>query len=248
VDDGQIDSEAAASDLPPDIQALAAQSLFHGHLKRRISFSCPVLGDLARQSGHPALGIVEVGAQHTRSYGLDASEVDVARVNGTHQDDLVFGAGDDNVQPSLAALHVQRAETHGKLALLIMPIPNAYDDSVTFITLNVFQVLDEEGLISIFPKAFLHFRPVPAQPGQLVIDGIPLPLIERNHTKRIVGVLVKKLEDEARRFACLGGIVAASAAGTPTTIRHELKLHSRRTIRVVNAGKRGQFVCIEVMV
>ena len=43
MDKGQVDSEAAAPDLPPDIQALGSQCFFHRHLKRRISFSRAVL-------------------------------------------------------------------------------------------------------------------------------------------------------------------------------------------------------------
>jgi hypothetical protein len=248
MDKGQVDSETTAADLPPDIQALGPQRFFDRHLKGRISLPRPILTDLAPESSYAALGIVEVGTQHPRPDRLDPTQVYIARMDGTYQDYLLLGSGNGNVQSSLTALHIQGAEAHGKLTLLIRSVAYADDDSVTLITLHVLQVLDEKGFASILPEGLLHVGTVAAKQCQFIQDGELLPLIEGNHAEGLIRVLLKKLEHETSGLTRLGRIVASSASGMPATVGHELKLHSRCAIRVANAGKRRQLVRIEVVV
>lgn len=70
------------------------------------------------------------------------------------------------LESRLYAVLIQRAEIHRYTALCITSIANADEYDVALVTLNVFQVLDEERLGRIFMEESFMDRVVPAQQFQ----------------------------------------------------------------------------------
>ena len=62
-------------------------------------------------------------------------------------DNCFAGTGNGNIKPSVAAFSVERTEVHRGLAGGIGAKRNGEEDDVSFVALDVFQVLDEQGLL-----------------------------------------------------------------------------------------------------
>jgi hypothetical protein len=60
-------------------------------------------------------------------------------------DDFVFGAGDGDVEPALAAFAVERAKVHGDAAGFIDAVTDGEEDHVALVALDAFKAFDEDG-------------------------------------------------------------------------------------------------------
>ena len=60
-----------------------------------------------------------------------------------------FATGDQHVQTASTALVIEGTEIVGNLTCCITSIAHADEDDIPFITLHVFQVLDEEWLLRV---------------------------------------------------------------------------------------------------
>src|SRR5690606_38385812 len=89
-----------------------------------------------------------------------------------------FGARDQNIESTVPALAVQRAELPGNSARLVTSIADADEDLVPLIPLDVLQVLDEERLAPLRSEKRLGLRHLPAQQLDLNLDQVSL-----RHTK-----------------------------------------------------------------
>ncbi len=83
---------------------------------------------------------------------IAAVQVDVVR--GQVREHLApnTGARDQHVEAALAVLPVEGAEIHRHVAFGGAPVTDADEDDVTLITLDRFEVLDEERLVGMRGK------------------------------------------------------------------------------------------------
>ena len=68
----------------------------------------------------------------------------IVMANGSYNGHVMFSAGENHVQPFLAATLVDRAKVHQHFAIGPMAITNAENDDVALVPLDVLEVLDEQ--------------------------------------------------------------------------------------------------------
>src|SRR3990167_3175744 len=85
-----------------------------------------------------------------------------------------FGTSDQNIESAMPTLAVQRAKLLGYPPGLITPITDTDKDLVSFITLDVLQVLYEERLTALRREKRLSFRHLPPQQFDLNLNQITL--------------------------------------------------------------------------
>src|SRR5690242_1112828 len=85
-----------------------------------------------------------------------ARQVDVARIEGSKEDNLATSSADGDVEPALATDLAERAEIKRHLAVLgIGGERQREEDDVPFVALHVLKVLDEDR----FGSRFRQLRP-----------------------------------------------------------------------------------------
>ena len=96
--------------------------------------------------------------------GLWPGSVRCRLIDRTHQRNGLAGASDRHVESSFAARSVEWAEAQTvPTGFLIQSVGHAENDSIAFITLDVFQILDEEWLGTILAEERLEVGTVLSQ-------------------------------------------------------------------------------------
>ena len=109
-------------------------------------------------------------------------QIDLAGVERRKHDELLTRASDGDIEPPMTALPVQRSEVHGNFPVLVRPVADGEEDHVSFVPLDVFEILHEEGLARIFAEEGFDSRMSPARFVEQILDQILLCLAEGHDT------------------------------------------------------------------
>ena len=216
----------------------------------RLDDACAPLGvrRALRLRRRAAFRIFEECAQMRRADGARAAHVDLLRMDGRHDDDLLLRPRDGDVQAAFAARTVQRAEVHGELAVLVRRVADGEDDDVAFVALHVFQILHEQRLLQAFAEELLQFGMLAAEFVHQIVDQILLGLAERHDADALLVKLriFKTFLNEFDEGFGFGAIRTARAAVVHAAF-HELEGDAE--IRAVaRRGEREQAVVVIMFV
>src|SRR5262249_17246303 len=142
IDDGQVDDEAGRTDLGLDLVAEVFQS--PGHLALEVRVMIPTRTLLVVQY---AGGRIAQERLEDRSPARPGSlQVDVVGLDRAEDFTPLAGARDQDIQAAFAAFDREGPEIHGDIAGRVAGVSDGDEDDVALVPLDVFEVLDEEGL------------------------------------------------------------------------------------------------------
>ena len=133
-------------------------------------------------------------------FGGGALGVHVAGGERGDKRDPVLCPGDGDVEASFAAFGEQRPEPVGKVAAGVLAVADGQDDRVALVTLDAFEVLDEEILFAVLVEELGEFsgqlRVLAEALAQAFLDPVPVPDPHRDHAQRLLRPFPGMLEDE----------------------------------------------------
>ena len=94
--------------------------------------------------------------QRRHTLGRGAGEIDLLCLQRGVDHHLLTGAGDRHIQPPPAAFPVERSEIHGDTALGIRPVADGEENYIPLVTLDIFQIFDEQRLLRVVGPLFQH--------------------------------------------------------------------------------------------
>ena len=159
----------------------------------------------------PGGGEGEEGFERRHTSAGSASEVNVICTDGRKHDAALLSARDQHIQPAFTAIGRKWAEAHGKLAIGAAPVTHRNHDRIAFITLDVFEVLHEEGFIRMGGEERFRIRVVTPRGFNGIQDRITLTDGKRRDTQSITGCFARMGDDRFRHRAGFFGISAGAA-------------------------------------
>ena len=105
------------------------------------------------------------------------------------------GPGHCHVEPALTTLLVQRTESVQHLALRVLAVPDRDQDGVALVSLNAFEVLDEELLVVVehVVEVLVELRVLLAGPAQFLVDALHVRDAHRDHAETLLRSLMRVL-------------------------------------------------------
>ena len=91
-----------------------------------------------------AAGVFQEGLQSGNALGAGPGQIDLLRGQGGEYHHFLTGTGYGHIQPPPSAIPVQGTEVHIDLALFVGTVAHGEENHIPFVTLDVFQVFDEE--------------------------------------------------------------------------------------------------------
>ena len=201
---GKIDAVARASYLCGDGVAVASQELVDSVFKRRIGIAACRHGSLQV----PIFGIIEEGFQGPHAEGGTIVNVQLGSAEIGEDDASFSRPRDENVQTAVSTFLIKRSEVAMKPSCPIFAVADAEEDDIAFISLNRFQVFDEEMFVTGAGEEGFHLRMLPQLELHLVKDSLLLFATEGADSKAFVWVCLKMLEsglDDSSCFFAIGG-------------------------------------------
>ena len=180
---GRIHTEAGAADAAfhgvAELGKLCRQQLGKGIIliDRRIGAAGKCLG--------AALGKFQEAAKLHHALRTGAGQVDLIGTNDGIHRHFLTGTGYGDIQSAPAAVLVERAEIHGDLPVLVGAVADGEQDHIPLVTLDIFEVLDEDGLIHFICPRF-ELRILDEFLCQKVVDQILLHDAEGHDTHGIL--------------------------------------------------------------
>ena len=168
-------------------------------------------------------------------------------MDGTEDHHAVLGAGDGDIQASLATHAIERSEVHVELAVCVWGIAHGEENHIPLVALDIFEILDEEWLREAVAEVFLELRVVGAELLEAVLDEFALRDVEGHDADgalRLCGV-GEHLGDVGDDGIRLGGVGAGSTV--ENRIGHELEMHAEQG-RVLGSGEGVELVVVVVLV
>ena len=184
----QVDAKARDADLGLHLPALCGQGIADRLLERGLG-GAGRAAVLCGQRHRPAFGKVQEGLEIGHAPRAGAAQVDLVGAEGGEDMQFRPGARHRHVQPPLAPVLVHRAEVHGELAGLVGAEGDGKQHHVAFVALDVFQVLDDHGLLAL----------VGEEPFQGRV-GLALGVQQVKDQPLLLGVEGDDAQRRARRF------------------------------------------------
>ena len=104
-------------------------------------------------------------------------------------DHLLTRPGDGNIETPFTAIAVHGAEVHRDPSRGIGAVADGEEDHIPLVSLDVFQVLDENGLNGSVGEVLFDLRILPACLLQQIVDKLLLGLAERDNAYAEPGLL-----------------------------------------------------------
>ena len=246
IDHGEIDAVALGAHLGVNLIAVLTKSGADFLFERRF---------FAASGGEGDFDLAGLGEFEIALEGRDpeASAICAEIVGGEVAEDFAAaaGAGDENVQAALPTISKERAELLPDHTRGVSTVGHADHDDVALITLDVFEVLDDEGLVGMsVPEGDEGLRFGAFQLGDFVVNQVGLRLVHRGDHQAFGGVFFDvpqhRLGDQlgffqVRTFCCTGfidgiGMVVENHAHAAAALFH------------AGAGEDHQAVLIEHLV
>ena len=123
--------------------------------------------------------------QGGNTLGGGAVQIDLLGFQGSVNGHFLAGAGDGNIQPSPAAIPVQRTEIHINLAVFVRAVADGEEDHIPLVTLDIFQVLDEQRFFGLESPGF-QIGIFPAGVAEQVIDEMLLIDVKGDDTNALI--------------------------------------------------------------
>ena len=132
----------------PGIHFIAVQTQLLGYAVDQGGVG--VLLHLAGGNRHAAvLGKLQESLQTFHTPGTAPVEVYLLGLHGGEHHHLCAGTADCHVETTFAANIVEGAEIHGDTATAVWTIAHGEQDDITLVSLDILQVLDEDGLLAV---------------------------------------------------------------------------------------------------
>ena len=184
VPDREIDEEPPDAQLRDDLVAQPRQTIGDRDLEVAIGLST------RRPAGIQALRecVLQVCTQDARPLSGRLSYIDPLWFERREQDHLVPGPREQNVESPMPVPLADRSEVLDDPPVGIGAIDRRYGNHITFIALDVLQILDEKMLECSLPALPIRVRNGIAleHPLHLIIDEVALQLIDRDDPQRPV--------------------------------------------------------------
>ena len=165
------------------------------------------------QIASPTGAVSDVFAQHLRALAAQAVGVEIFRAEGTDQGQAAFGAGDGDIEPTIAAFAVDWAEAVAHASAVAAPVADADDHGVAFVALHPLQILDEERFGSGFAEEVVQVGTGFARQAQGLFDAVGVLDPHRDHAQRFGGPSGGVVQDQVDDFAHFGGVGGAAGDG-----------------------------------
>ena len=123
------------------------------------------------------------------------------------------GPRNEHIQTPFASVPVERPEVHRQVRAVDLAVSDTDQDHVPFVSLDVLQVLDEEGFLGMPGEELLARRIAAAQDVDLVLDAARLDVAEGRDAEGQTGGLAGVLHHRERHRLRLGGVDAFSLVG-----------------------------------
>ena len=195
---------------------------------------------------------LNIRAKHFYAFRLRARQVNIGRQNGADQLNIDFRTSNCDIEPTLTARFTEWSKYHRHRAIICTlflgpGISNTKDDSISFITLNIFKILNKELIFLAFSKEFLVFRISFSESLDFQRDGLLLLFAECNNTQRALWITLYVIFDQVNAATSFENITVSSTT-FKIAILNIYKFNTGVWCTLVTAWEGDEIVSIDFLI